>query len=243
MLSFILFNFHLGPFPSPNYKLAIEFPAFDNNAQNSPQNILPFNTADFIPNEYSVMDTLITDVNYDNILDYIFIVQGTDTEYIIYDDIRGQMNLNRRGIVIILSNGNSYEVSISNYSLFHSDHEDGGIYFSPELSISAESINKSLNIHYSHGRYGYSSYEFQYLYNNFYLVHYYSVFRSSLDTLDYVLFDESEVDFLSHTKLYRQAISIDSMGYEIYKNNYEEYPVKSLVKLSEIEELYDLKLQ
>jgi hypothetical protein len=113
-----------------------------------------------IPNGYTIIEATQGDLNKDGQDDLVLMVQGTDKNKIVIDEQRGQLDLNRRGIIVALRNNNKYDVVVENDNCFFSDDEDGGVYMVPYIDMSIKKGN--LYIHFAHGRYGYWSYNFRY---------------------------------------------------------------------------------
>ena len=128
------------------------------------------NPTDFLPSGYVVFDKIYGDLNKDGLDDCAIIIKGTNKNKIINDQYRGQLDRNRRGIIVLFKKNKTYELIVKNYNCFSSENEDGGIYFAPELS--AEIKNGNLQIHYGHGRYGYWKYTFSYQNSDFELIGY-----------------------------------------------------------------------
>ncbi|GHU45267.1 hypothetical protein AGMMS50289_16060 [Betaproteobacteria bacterium] len=74
-------------------------------------------------------------MNKDNQEDYVLIIKGTDKINFVNDERRGQLDRNRRGIIIAFKNQNQYELALENRDCFSSENEDGGVYYPPELLI------------------------------------------------------------------------------------------------------------
>ena len=126
--------------------------------------------ADFVPAGYVVYSEVQGDLNKDNQTDYVLMIKSKDKNNIITDESRGELDLNRRGVIIAFKNGDHYDLVLENSSCFSSENEDGGVYYPPELEIRIDKGN--LIFHYSHGRYGYWSYKFQYRNQDFELIGY-----------------------------------------------------------------------
>lgn len=125
---------------------------------------------EFVPPGYVVVNKIQGDLNKDKQLDYVLIIKGTDKANFVKNETRGELDRNRRGIIVALKNKDRYELALENRDCFSSEHEDGGVYFSPELDVSIEKGN--LRVHYSHGRYGYWAYQFRYQNSDFELIGY-----------------------------------------------------------------------
>jgi hypothetical protein len=125
---------------------------------------------EFLPAGYVVFQKIQGDLNKDNQVDYVFVIKGTNKDNFIKDEYRGELDRNRRGIIVALKKNNQYELALKNIDCFSSENEDGGVYFAPELDVNVEKGN--LQIHYAHGRYGYWSYKFRYQNSDFELIGY-----------------------------------------------------------------------
>jgi hypothetical protein len=125
---------------------------------------------EFVPAGYVVFDEMRGDLNGDNKEDYVFVIKKTDKDKIIKHEYRGELDRNRRGLIIALSSQHGYELALENRECFSSENEDGGVYYAPELNFN---ITKgSLLIQYAHGRYGGWSYSFRYQNADFELIGY-----------------------------------------------------------------------
>jgi len=125
---------------------------------------------DFIPSGHLITESIRGDLNNDGLEDYVFITKGTLNSKFVKDEMRGLLDRNRRGIVIVLNKGNKYELAFESRDCFSSENEDGGVYFPPDLNIYIEKGN--LLIHYAHGRYGYWRYNFRHENKGFVLIGY-----------------------------------------------------------------------
>ena len=126
--------------------------------------------SNIVPKGFMISERINGDLNKDGAADCVLIIKGTDKRKIIKDENSEKVDLNRRGIIILLNKNNHYELATKNYDCFSSANEDGGVYFAPELSID---INKgNLLIHFGHGRYGYRSYSFRFQNSDFELIGY-----------------------------------------------------------------------
>ena len=113
----------------------------------------------FVPKGFVISEKITGDLNKDGLTDCVLIIKGTDKKKIIKDEDSEEVDLNRRGIIILLNKNNHYELTTKNYNCFSSANEDGGVYFAPELSI--DIIKGNLSIHYGQGRYGFCRYTFR----------------------------------------------------------------------------------
>jgi len=175
------------------------------------------------------------DLNNDGLEDVILIVKGTDKSKIVSDEYRGELDRNRRGIIVLLNKGDSYEIAVKNLDCFSSENEDGGVYFAPELNVSID--KGKLFISYSHGRYGNWVYTLRYQNGDLVLIGYDS-YSSRGPVPQY----EESINFLTKKKLVRDNINKeeDDDSNVRYKETWEKINVKELVKLSTIKDFDSL---
>jgi hypothetical protein len=193
------------------------------------------NPTDFLPKGYVVFEKINGDFNKDGIDDCVFIIKGTDKNQIIIDKDRGQLDRNRRGIIVLLKKNGQYELAVKNYDCFSSECEDGGVYFPPMLSV--EIKNGNLFVHYAHGRYGYWRYNFRYLNSDFELIGYESSYGGA------IVNRETSINFLSKKKLVKENTNDTARGGdEVFKETWEKIKVNKLIKLSEIKDFDQLDL-
>jgi len=122
------------------------------------------------------------------------------------------VNKNRRGVVILLSNGDKYEAVVTKRDIFESPNEDGGVYYPPELAV--EIKDSELKFFYSYGKYGYWEYVFALDGKDFRLVKYLSNVNNG-PVPEYIV----QMDFVNH-RLEKSA-NLLYPGNEEYKR-YEE---------------------
>ena len=95
-----------------------------------------------LPKQTALYDAIKDDLNKDGIEDVVVVTQETFKEKFMpfsdgcdestKDDKWCQIvNKNRRGVVILLSNGDKYEAVVTKRDIFESPNEDGGAYFPP----------------------------------------------------------------------------------------------------------------
>ena len=136
-----------------------------------------------LSNQTALYDAIKGDLNKDGVEDVVVVTQETFKDKFLpfsdgcdestKDDKWCQMvNKNRRGIVILLSNGDKYEAIVTKPDIFESPNEDGGVYYPPELAV--EIKNSELKFFYSYGKYGYWEYIFALDGKDFKLVRYFS---------------------------------------------------------------------
>jgi hypothetical protein len=124
----------------------------------------------FIPKGYVITETIRGDLNKDGLEDYVFITRGTLSTGIVKDEMRGLLDRNRRGIVVVFNQKTKYVLALGFQNCFSSENEDGGLYMPPYLNIYIQ--KGGLFVHYAHGRYGYWRYIFRYINSEFVLIGY-----------------------------------------------------------------------
>jgi hypothetical protein len=184
--------------------------------------------SEFVPAGYVVFKQIQGDLNKDNQADYVLIIKGTDRDNFVKDEYRGELDRNRRGIIIALKNKDHYELALENRNCFSSENEDGGVYFAPELSVD---INKgNLLVHYAHGRYGYWTYNFRYQTSDFELIGY----DSSQDRGPVVERSVS-INLMTKRMLIRENINQDAEGGdEKFKETWKKFALSKPIKLRDI---------
>ena len=194
------------------------------------------NPADFIPKGFVAFDTIYGDLNKDNLEDCVLIIKGTDKSKIVKDESRGQLDRNRRGIIVLFNKNNSYELAVKNYDCFSSENEDGGVYYAPELSV--EVTKGKLDVSYGHGRYGYWSYTFRFQNNDLELIGY-----DSTSSNGPVIDSDVSINFLTRTKIVNVNTNENAeSGDEVFEKTVTKISKSKLIKLSEIKDFDDLKV-
>ena len=193
------------------------------------------NPTDFLPKGFVVFEKINGDLNKDGIEDCILIIKGTDRTQIITDEYLGQLDRNRRGIIVLFNKNDRYELAVKNYNCFSSENEDGGVYFAPELSVEIKKGN--LFVHYGHGRYGGWQYNFRYQDSDFELIGYESINGGA------VIDSETSINFLSKKKQEKVNTNENAEGGdEVFKETWEKIKVNRLIKLSEIKDFDELDM-
>ena len=176
-----------------------------------------------LPKQTELYDAIKGDLNKDGIEDVTVVTQETFKDKFLpfsegcdestKDDKWCQIvNKNRRGVVILLSNGDKYEAVVTKRDIFESPNEDGGAYFPPELVV--EIKNSELKFFYSYGKYGYWEYVFALDGKDFRLVKYFSSVNNG-PMPEYIV----QMDFVNH-RLYK-SVNLLYPGNKEYKR-YEE---------------------
>ena len=192
-----------------------------------------------LPKQTALYDAIKDDLNKDGIEDVVVVTQETFKEKFMpfsdgcdestKDDKWCQIvNKNRRGVVILLSNGDKYEAVVTKRDIFESPNEDGGAYFPPELVV--EIKNSELKFFYSYGKYGYWEYIFALDGKDFKLVRYFSSDNNGPKPEHIV-----QMDFINH-RLEKSA-NLLYQGNEEYKR-YEEC-IEKYKSLNDVQEEED----
>lgn len=191
--------------------------------------------SDFIPENYVLFEKINGDLDKDGIEDCVLIIKATDKSKFFKHKYDGELDRNRRGILVLLHKKNHYELVVKNDNCFSSENEDGGVYFPPELSVLIEKGN--LIVHYGHGRYGYWKYTFRFKNLDFDLIGY------DISNGGVVISDETSINFLTKKKLQRLNINKnDDGGQEIFKDSWTTIKQNPLIKLSDIKDFDELNL-
>lgn len=192
--------------------------------------------SNFLPKGFVIFERINGDLNKDGKEDCVLVIKGTDKNKIIKDKYRGELDRNRRGIVILFNNNEHFVLAVKNYDCFSSENEDGGVYYAPELDIE---INKgNLYINYGHGRYGYWSYSFRFQNSDFELIGY-----DSSDNNGPIVNRVTSVNFLSKKKLINENINENvERNIEVFKETWGKIQVDKLVKLSEVKDFDELDM-
>lgn len=194
------------------------------------------NPTDFIPKNFIAFDTIYGDLNKDGLEDCILIIKGTDKSKVIQHEYRGELDRNRRGIIVLLNKNDNYELAVKNYNCFSSENEDGGVYYAPELNF--EIKNGKLFINYAHGRYGYWQYTFRYQNNDLELIGY-----DSSENHGPIVLYKTSINFLTKTKIESENINRNvEDSDEVFEKTEMKIKKSKLIKLSEIKDFDELHL-
>lgn len=194
---------------------------------------------DFIPKGYVIFEKVYGDLNQDGIKDCVLIIKKKDKRKIVNDEYRGKLDRNRRGIIILFRTKDSFQLACKNYDCFSSENEDGGVYYAPDLSISIK--KGKLLLHYDHGRYGAWDYILKNLDRDFVLISHKHYYKSEYES-DTMIFDETNLDFLTKKKLIKKVKDLNNHGNEIYKKIRKDIKVDSLIKLKDIKDMDELDM-
>jgi len=191
------------------------------------------NPLDYIPKGFDLFSKESGDLNKDGISDLVLIIKGTDKSNFVQDEYRGELDRNRRGIIVLLKKKGGYELAAKNVDCFSSENEDGGVYYAPELSFLIKKGN--LYVEYRHGRYGYWTYTFKYRNGDFELIGY-----DSTSTYGPIINRETSINFLTKRKQEKVNVNEEAeSGDEVFEETWTDIKPKT-IRLSEIEDFDEL---
>lgn len=191
-----------------------------------------------IPDGYKLFDNVEGDLNGDGITDHVLMIKGTDSTNVVINRFDDEVDRNRRGILIYLSENDNYFLASQNLSCFFSENEDGGVYFPPELSMSV--YHNKLYFDYAHGRYGFWQYTFRYQDSDFAMIGY-----DASHNYGPIVKREVSINFLTKRRLTRENLNQDDeeSGNEDFEETWENIELDKLIMLSEIKEFEDLDIK
>ncbi|MCH7304953.1 hypothetical protein MMP74_11265 [Acinetobacter sp. NIPH 1869] len=182
----------------------------------------------YIPAKYRLFKAIEGDLNKDGINDVVLMVKATDSKDFVEHEYRGRIDINRRGVIVLLNEKGKYKPIVSNLSCFYSENEDGGVYFAPDIRL--EINNNVLNVHFAHGRYGYWRYLFRLEDNDLRLIGY----DNSSNHGPYIE-SQTSINFLTAKKVIRDNLSQDFEGEPKFKENWSKID-QAPIYLSKIKE-------
>ena len=189
---------------------------------------------DFIPKGFVLFEKTFGDLNKDGKDDCVLIIKDTQKENIFIHDSRGDLDRNRRGLIVLFKTDQGYEVAAKNYRCFSSENEDGGNYYAPDLGVYVE--KGQLHINYAHGRYGYWNYRFRYQSGTFKLIGYDRASHHGPTVLS-----ETSINYLTRQKIVRTNINENTYdGEEIFETTRSKLRAKPLVVLDQIPDFDEL---
>ncbi|MCJ0829582.1 hypothetical protein MN869_14125 [Acinetobacter sp. NIPH1876] len=182
----------------------------------------------YIPAKYRLFKAIEGDLNKDGINDVVLMVKATDPQDFVEHEYRGSIDINRRGVIVLLNEKGKYKPIVSNLSCFYSENEDGGVYFAPDIRL--EINNNVLNVHFAHGRYGYWRYLFRLEGNDLRLIGY----DNSSNHGPYIE-SQTSINFLTAKKVIRDNLSQDFEGEPKFKEKWSKIN-QAPIYLSKIKE-------
>lgn len=193
--------------------------------------------AEFVPAGHIIFSEIQGDLNNDNQPDYVLITKGTNKNDVIKHEYRGELDRNRRGIIIAIKNNDHYDLILRKLDCFSSENEDGGVYYAPELDVSIDKGN--LLFHYAHGRYGYWRYKFQYRNQDFQLIGY-----DASSNHGPVIEREVSINFIAKKEKIRENTNqYAEGGDEKFKETWKKFTLPRLIRLREISNFDDFNVE
>ena len=191
--------------------------------------------ARFTLDNLNITDEVTGDLNKDGIVDYVFLVKGVDPAYVVHSDMMGMVDRNRRGLVILLSESDDYQLTVQNIGCFSSGLEEPGNYTKPELDLIIQ--NGILKVHFAHGRYGYWRYLFRYQDEAFKLIGYFHSYGGS------IVEKEVSINFSTRKKKVKVNVNENAQGGdEEYQVEWSRFELDALIRLSDIQDFDMLDL-
>ena len=240
-LSIVVFFISCGQTPSDQENTqSIGTDSTKTNSNAIKNNEILGNPKDFVPNGFVIYETIYGDLNNDSIEDCVLVIKGADKSKVITDEIRGQLDRNRRGIIVLTKQADAYKFLLMNDDCFASENEDGGVYYAPELSIEIKKCK--LYVFYRHGRYGFWGYVFRYQNSDFELIGY-----SSSDNHGPIVEYETSINFSTKEKIVKVNTNLGAdpeteAGNEVFETTKTKISVNKLFKLSEIKDFEQFEL-
>jgi hypothetical protein len=193
---------------------------------------------EFVPPGYVVVQTIQGDLNKDNQADSVLIIKATDRTNFVKDEFRGELDRNRRGIIIALKTKDSYKLALENRDCFSSENEDGGVYFSPELGVFIEKGN--LRVHYFHGRYGFWVYQFRYQNSDFELLGY-----NSSQNHGPITERSISINLMTKKMLIKENVTRNAEGNvdEKFRETWTKFTLSKPIKLRDIADFDGFKIE
>lgn len=186
----------------------------------------------YIPAKYQLFQAIEGGLNKDGLKDVVLIVKATDPKAFVHDEYRGQLDRNRRGVIVLLNEKGKYKPVVSNLNCFSSENEDGGVYFPPELWM--EIKNNLLSVYYSHGRYGYWRYLFRLEGNDLRLIGY-----DDSSNHGPLIQSQTSINFLTGKKVIRKNMSEDEEAEPRFKETWSKIN-QAPIYLSKVKDFDDL---
>ncbi|WP_440886714.1 hypothetical protein [Vibrio sp. WZ-1] len=182
---------------------------------------------EIVPNGHTIIEAIHGDLNGDSRDDIVLMIQGTDQNKIVTDELRGRLDLNRRGVIVALRGNDNYDVVVENDNCFFSDDEDGGVYMVPDILMSITKGN--LYIDFLHGRYGYWSYNFRYQDSDLELIGY-----DASDNRGPRVEVVTSINYLTKKMLTKENINELDDDDPIFKEKWSTFVLEHRFKLSQI---------
>ncbi|GHT47778.1 hypothetical protein AGMMS49965_25950 [Bacteroidia bacterium] len=195
------------------------------------------NPEDLVSSTDSIFEKIAGDLNNDGEDDCVIITKQTRKSAFVTHESYGELDRNRRGLVIAFKEGEEYNTVLAVPDCFSSENEDGGAYIAPDLYITIKRGN--LLIHYGHGRYGEWHYTFRYRNSDFELIGY-----DESNSNGPVIDSSVSINFL--TKKKQKLVNTDpdaDSGYEVFEETWKDIDLTNgIVKLTDIDDFDNFPL-
>src|SRR5688500_7887709 len=76
---------------------------------------------DFVPKGYKLTEKVYGDLNKDGLEDCVIIIKATRKDQFVETEDRGIVDLNKRGLIVLLNKNGQYELAAKNYECFETD--------------------------------------------------------------------------------------------------------------------------
>jgi hypothetical protein len=195
------------------------------------------NPEDFVRSDEIIFEKIFGDLNNDGKEDCVIITKQTRKNAFVTDEYRGELDRNRRGIIIAFNEGEYYHTVLTIPDCFPSENEDGGVYFAPELFV--EILKGNLRIHYGHGRYGWWQYTFRYRNNDFELIGY-----DQSNNRGPVMESRISINFLTKKQqtLTNTNPEAEDESEEVTEETWQDIVINNLVKLTDIRDFSEFNV-
>lgn len=190
----------------------------------------------FVPKGYTIYSTHYGHLNQDTLTDCVILIKKIDPNNIVVNRFNDTVDRNRRGIIVLINQGKTYQMVAKNDTCFYSENEDGGIYFPPELMVNFK--NNNLVLHFGHGRYGFWQYIFRFQNETMALIGY--DYHQNFGPITQEI---TSINFLTKKKLIKKNLNADyDDKEEVFKETWYNITIDSLIKLNTIASFENLKM-
>ncbi|MCS0182640.1 hypothetical protein NDI96_19945 [Vibrio alginolyticus] len=180
---------------------------------------------EIVPNGHTIIEAIHGDLNGDGRDDIVLMIQGTDQNKMVTDEYRGQLDLNRRGIIVALRNNDEYDVVVENDNCFFSVDEEGR---AEEILMSITKGN--LHIDFLDGRFENQwSYNFRYQDSDLELIGY-DAMANRGPRVEVV----TSINYLTKKMLTTENVSDLDDDVPIFKEKWSTFVLEHRFKLSQI---------
>ncbi|GHT43752.1 hypothetical protein AGMMS49965_18200 [Bacteroidia bacterium] len=191
------------------------------------------NPEDLVCSDDSIFEKTTGDLNKDGEDDCVILTKQREKSAFVPDEYYGELNTNRRGIVIAFKEGEEYNTVLAFPECFPAEHpEDAGY-------VAAEIKKGNLLIHFGYGRYGWCRYTFRYRNSAFELIGYDK--SSSNGPVE-----ESIISINFLTKKKQELVNTDpeaDSGGEVFEETWKDIELTNgIVKLTDIRDFDEFRI-